>query len=126
MRLQLQLQQGQGQAMPPPMPVNYFNLPPSGPAEAPRYPSMDPTAMGSHSQRSATDSNEEAGPDQKRVRRETGAGAMGSMGPPPGFQYMPPMQFFPGMPPGMMPQRPPFPGGMPPAGAQQPHIINGQ
>ena len=110
------------------MPVNYFNLPPSGPADAPRYPSMDPTAMGSHSQR-GRDSNDEGGPDQKRVRRDNGAGVEGGMGPPGGFQQqMPPMQFFPGMPPGMMPQRPPFPGGMAPPGAQQPLSVhtNGQ
>lgn len=121
----VQLQQGQGQAMPPPMPVNYFNLPPSGPAEAPRYPSMDPTAMGSHSQRNNPDSNAEAGPDQKRARRDNGA-AGGSMGPPPGFQQMPPMQFFPGMPPGMMPQRPPISGVPGSAGLLQPRTVNGQ
>ena len=106
------------------MPVNYFNLPPSGPAEAPRYPSMDPTAMGSHSQRNNRDSNDEAGPDQKRVRRDNAGGAAGAMGPPPGFQQMPPMQFFPGMPPGMVPQRPPFPGGTAPPGAQQPQSVH--
>lgn len=125
--LLLQLQHGQG-PVPPQAPVNYFNLPPSGPGTGPRYPSMDPSAMGTHSQRHERDSNDGDNQDNKRMRRDSSgppgnangnAGPPGSGGgmPPPGWRPMPAMQFFPGpIPPGMGPGRPPFPVGMLPPG----------
>ena len=127
----LQLQQGQGQAAPQ-APVNYFNLPPTGPGAGPRYPSMDPSAMGSHAQREARDSNDGDSQDHKRMRRNGGPGEANGPGgpggagmPPPGWQPVPPM-FFPGMPPGMGPGRPPFPGGSLPPGMQpQPQQVAG-
>lgn len=129
----LQLQHGQGPAAPQ-APVNYFNLPPTGPGAGPRYPSMDPSAMGSHAQREARDSNDGDSQDPKRARRNAGPGdANGNGGPPPGgmpppgWQPLPPMQFFPGMPPGMSANRPPFPGNALPPGMQAPpqHVGSG-
>ncbi|KAA6419845.1 MAG: zinc finger CCCH domain-containing 40-like [Trebouxia sp. A1-2] len=121
-----QLQHGQGAAAPQ-APVNYFNLPPTGPGAGPRYPSMDPSAMGSHAQREARESNDGDSQDHKRARRSSGPGdANGNVGPPlggmppPGWQPIPPMQFFPGMPPGMGGSRPPFPGGALPPGMRPP------
>lgn len=130
--LVVQLRQGPGPA-PPQAPVNYFNLPPTGPGAGPRYPSMDPSAMGTHSQRHERDSNDGDAQDSKRTRREDGgpagsangnAGPPGGM-PPPGWQPMPAMHPFRGpMPPGgllhpgMGPGRPPFPGGPLPPGMQ--------
>jgi hypothetical protein len=83
--------------------------------------------MGSHAQREARESNDGDSQDQKRARRSTGPGdANGNVGPPhggmppPGWQPIPPMQFFPGMPPGMGGSRPPFPGGALPPGMRPP------
>ena len=86
--------------------------------------------MGTHSQRHDRDSNDGDSQDNKRMCRDNGgppgsangnAGPPGSM-PPPGWQPVPAMQFFPGpMPPGMGPGRPPFPGGsLPPGMPAQP------